>query len=44
MSYAKKLNVLCEEIEYLMRRDLIRYFIIVFEKKCDVYIKKMINS
>ena len=27
-----------------MRRDLVRYFVIVFEKGCDVRVEKMINS
>ena len=26
-----------------MRRDLIRYFIIVFERECDIRIKKIID-
>ena len=43
MLYIKKLNALCEEIEYFMRRNLIRYFIIVFERECDARIKKMID-
>ena len=27
-----------------MRRDLIRYFIIIFEKEYDIHIEKIINS
>ena len=34
--YVKELNALCKEIEYPMRKNLIRYFIIIFEKECDV--------
>ena len=36
MFYAKKLNALCEGIKCLTRKDLIRYFIIIFEKEYDV--------
>ena len=43
MFYAKKLNVLYKETEYSVRRDLIRHFLIIFKKKCDVHIKKMID-
>ena len=43
MLYVKELNILYKEIEYPMRRDLIRYFVIIFKKKCDARIKKMID-
>ena len=36
MLYAKKLNALYKEIKCLIRRDLIRYFIIVFEREYNV--------
>ena len=39
MPYAKGLNILCEGIEYPMRRNLIRYFIIVFKKMRCLYWK-----
>ena len=35
MSYIKKLNILYKEIKCFMRRNLIRYFIIVFKRECD---------
>ena len=43
MSCAKELNALCEGTGYPMRKDLIRYFIIVFERECDARIEKMID-
>ena len=39
----KELNALCEGMEYSVRRDLIRYFVIVFEKECDARIEKIID-
>ena len=43
MLYAKKLNILCQETEYLIRRNLIRYFIIIFKREYDIRIEKMID-
>ena len=39
----KGLNVLCEKIECPMRRGLIQYFIIVFERECDARVEKKID-
>ena len=44
MLCAKGLDALCEGTGYLVRRDLVRYFVIVFERECDVRIEKMIDS
>ena len=35
--------ILYEKTKRLMRKNLIRYFINVFEKEYDVYIKKIID-
>ena len=43
MLYTKKLNALCEEIEYFMRKNLIRYFIIIIEREYDAHIEKKVN-
>ena len=43
MSYAKKLNVLYKEIKCFVRRDLIRYFIIVFKRECDARVERKVG-
>ena len=43
MPCAKGLNVLCKGIGCLVRRDLVRYFVIVFERGCDAPVEKKVD-